>query len=381
MIVTVAVAILILGVLVFVHELGHFLVAKYFRIGVEKFSLGFGPKLVGKKIGETEYMISAIPLGGYVKLVGQEVSDFPNLRNSQEMEHLEEKEEKFNPSLEKSFAFRPVYQRFCVVLAGPVFNLLFSVLIFWGVSLAGMPFLTPTIAKVVKGSPAANAGILAGDEVVGINQMQVNRWDELVRAVQNSEGRALEFKIIRAGQERVFDVRPKMTETRSITGQSVKRIMVGVQTAGILRIGPYPHGMTAPDPLVSIGRALQQTWGIIAQTGQAFSLIFRGIVPVRESLGGPILIGERAGWHCKAGGVNCLYFASFLSINLALLNLLPIPVLDGGHIFFYLIEAVIRRPISLKIREIAQQVGFLLILSLMFFAFYNDIMRFLSPSP
>jgi regulator of sigma E protease len=122
-------------------------------------------------------------------------------------------------------------------------------------------------------------------------------------------------------------------------------------------------------------------WGIIAQTGQAVGLIFRGAVPVRDALGGPIMIGERAGWHCQAGAVNCLFFASFLSINLAILNLLPIPVLDGGHIFFYLIEGVRRKPLNLRTREVAQQVGFFFIILLMVYAFYNDIMRFMAPTP
>ena len=380
MIATVVVAILILGVLVFVHELGHFLAAKQFGIGVEKFSLGFGPRLVGRRIGETDYMISAIPLGGYVKLMGQEVSDFPVRHHHDEDGHEEGEPEDPQPPPEKSFALRPVYQRLWVVLAGPVFNLIFAVLVFWGVTLTGTPFLASIIAKVVEKSPAAKAGIQPRDEVTGIDGVPINRWDELVRAVRTSEGRALDFKVLREGREIQIRIRPEMTETASITGKKIKRVMIGVQTEGVLRLGPYPEGM-APDPISSMGRAFQQTWSIISQTGQAIGLIFRGAVPVRESLGGPILIGERAGWHCKAGGVNCLYFASFLSINLALLNLLPIPVLDGGHIFFYLIEGLRRRPLTLRTREIAQQVGFLFIILLMIFAFYNDIMRFVVPGP
>ena len=130
-----------------------------------------------------------------------------------------------------------------------------------------------------------------------------------------------------------------------------------------------------------MGRALGQTWGVIAQTGRVVSLIFRGVVRPRDALGGPILIAERAGWHCQAGGVNCIFFTAFLSISLGILNLLPIPVLDGGHIFFYLIEAVWRRPMSLRTREVAQQVGLFFIILLMIYVFYNDIMRFVAPTP
>ncbi|MFQ5911634.1 MAG: RIP metalloprotease RseP [Nitrospinota bacterium] len=377
---TIVFAVLILGILVFVHELGHFLAAKQFGIGVEKFSLGFGPKLIGRKYGGTEYLISAIPLGGYVKLMGQEVSDFPTRKEGKG--ESGEEDESGEPAVppEKSFALRPVGQRLWVVLAGPVFNLVFAVLVFWVVTLLGTPYFAPSIAKVVPGSPAEKAGIKAGDEVVEIEGRRVSRWEELVEVVRESGDKRLEVKVLRDRREILLSVRPKVMSTRTITGQEIKRTMIGVQTGGVLRLGPYPP-RESPDPITAVGRALGQTWRIIDQTGQAVGLIFRGVVPARDALGGPILIGERAGWHCQAGGVNCAFFASFISINLALLNLLPIPVLDGGHIFFYLIEVVRRKPIGLRTREAAQKVGMVFILLLMIYAFYNDIMRFLAPVP
>ncbi|MBI2880670.1 MAG: RIP metalloprotease RseP [Candidatus Tectomicrobia bacterium] len=379
MITTIAAAVLILGLLVFVHELGHFLAAKQFGIGVEKFSLGFGPKVVGKKIGETEYLISVIPLGGYVKLMGQEVSDFPVGKEGRKEDGEAEGGEPPVPP-EKSFALRPVGQRFWVVLAGPVFNLIFAALVFWGVTLSGAPYLAPLVAKTVQGSPAEQAGFRPGDEVVAIDGKPVSRWDDLVQAVRSSGGKALEVRVRREGGERILTVRPRVMTSQALTGEESRRVMIGVQTEGVLRLGPHPPGQS-PDPITAMGRAVGQTWDIIAQTGQAVSLIFRGTVPAREALGGPILIGERAGWHCQAGGVNCVFFAAFLSINLAILNLLPIPVLDGGHIFFYLIEMVRRRPMSLRTREVAQQVGLFFIVLLMIYAFYNDIMRFIAPMP
>ena len=382
MIATIVIAILILGVLVFVHELGHFLAAKQFGIGVEKFSLGFGRKLIGKKHGETEYMISLIPLGGYVKLMGQEVSDFPVKKQDRDDGGETVNAEPPDPEVppEKSFALRPVRQRLWVVLAGPVFNLIFAVLVFWGVSLAGTPYIAPSIAKVFSGKPAHLAGMKPGDEVLAINGKRVKRWDELVKAVRGNVEGALDFRIRRGERELNLRIRPEVVSRPTLTGKPFKRKMIGVQTEGVLRLGAYPEGKS-PDPITAMGRALGQVWGIIAQTGQAVGLIFRGTVPVRDALGGPIMIGERAGWHCQAGAVNCLFFASFLSINLAILNLLPIPVLDGGHIFFYLIEGVRRKPLNLRTREIAQQVGFFFIILLMVFAFYNDIMRFMAPTP
>ena len=382
LIATIIIAILILGVLVLVHEMGHFLAAKQFGIGVEKFSLGFGPKLIGKKYGETEYMISAIPLGGYVKLMGQEVSDFPAKKKGGEGPEGADEGEPSGPEVppEKSFALRPVSQRLWVVLAGPVFNLVFAVLVFWGVTLLGTPYFAPSIAQVLPGKPAQLAGVEPGDEVIAIDGAPVKRWDELVKAVRESEGKPLDFRIRRGLRELDLTIRPEVMSTKTLMGKSIRRKMIGVQTGGVLRLGAYPEGKS-PDPITAMGRALGQVWGIIAQTGQAVSMIFRGAVPVREALGGPLLIGERAGWHCQAGGVNCVFFASFLSINLAILNLLPIPVLDGGHIFFYLIEGVRRKPLNLRTREVAQQVGFFFIILLMIYAFYNDIMRFVAPMP
>ena len=382
MIATIVIAILILGVLVLVHELGHFLAAKQFGIGVEKFSLGFGRKIIGIKRGETEYMISLIPLGGYVKLMGQEVSDFPGKKqdgdDGGETDDGELPEPEVPP--EKSFALRPVYQRLWVVLAGPIFNLIFAVLVFWGVTLSGAFFPVPSFGKVTSGKPAHLAGVKPGDEVIGIDGAPIKRWDELVKAVRESEGKPLDFKIRRGDQELNLTIRPEMMSARGLTGKSIKRKMIGVRFGGVFRLGAYPEGKS-PDPITALGQALGQVWGTIAQTGQALGLIVRGAVPVREAVGGPIMIGERAGWHCKTGGVNCLFFASFLSINLAILNLLPIPVLDGGHIFFYLIEGGRRKPLNLRTREVAQQVGFFFIILLMVYAFYNDIMRFMAPTP
>jgi regulator of sigma E protease len=379
---TIIAAIIILGVLVFVHELGHFLAAKQFGIGVEKFSLGFGPKIIGKTVGETEYMLSAIPLGGYVKLMGQEVSDFPVSKDNtpEEQDESETPEEPPFPP-EKSFALRPVRQRLWVVLAGPVFNLIFAILVFAIVNLMGAPYIIASIAKTVSGSPAEEAGMQPGDEIVSIDGAPINRWDQLVGIVQQSEGKALSLQVRRGDKVIPLTLRPRvMTSKSPITGQEIKRTMIGVQTEGVLRLGPNPNGET-PDPITAVWRGTRQTWNIISQTGQAVSLIFKGTIPAREALGGPILIGERAGWHCQAGAVNCLFFASFLSINLAILNLLPIPVLDGGHVFFYLIEAIRRRPMSIRTREVAQQLGFIFIIGLMIFAFYNDIMRFIAPVP
>ncbi len=383
MIETVIAAIIILGVLVFVHEFGHFLAAKQFGIGVEKFSLGFGPKLIGKRIGETEYMISAIPLGGYVKLMGQEVSDFPVSKEKNSEEKTGEDEISEAPPFppEKSFALRPVRQRLWVVLAGPVFNLIFAIFVFAIVNLMGTPYIIPSIAKTVPGSPAEEASMQTGDEIISIDGAPISRWDELVGIVQQSEGKALSLRVRRGDKVIPLTLRPRVMISKSpITGQEIKRTMIGVQTEGILRLGPNPNGET-PDPITAVWRGMQQTWNIISQTGQAVSLIFKGTIPAREALGGPILIGERAGWHCQAGAVNCLFFSAFLSINLAILNLLPIPVLDGGHIFFYLVEAIRRRPMSLRTREVAQQVGFFFIILLMVYAFYNDIMRFIAPVP
>ncbi len=348
--------IVVLGVLIFVHELGHFLVAKLFNVKVLKFSLGFGPKLISRTVGETEYLISAFPLGGYVKMLG------------------ENPEEAAEENGERSFAARPVWNRFFIVLAGPVFNLLFSVILFFVIFLVmGIPENRDTteIGQVSEESPAATAGVEVGDTIIGIDGRDIVSWMEVLTTVSESEGRQLEFTVIRGEEQLVIPVTPRLDSVTNIFGEEVeKRFMIGIvkkEQIDYRRAGVFE----------AMNAGIWQTWMFIYLTFMGVVKIIQNVVPASE-LGGPILIAQLAGEQARAGWLNLAHFMGLLSVNLGILNLLPIPVLDGGHLVFLTIEGIRRKPLNERAQIMAQQIGIALLGTLMLFVFYNDIVRIFS---
>jgi regulator of sigma E protease len=351
MVLTVVSAIVVLGILIFVHELGHFLFAKFFGVGVEKFSLGFGPKLASFRRGETEYLLSAFPLGGYVKMVGE----------SDDVELSEEDKT-------RSFMGKPPLQRIGIVAAGPIFNLLFAWLILIVVYLVGVPAVTSKIGEVVKDKPAAKAGVLAGDLVVAINGSPINRWDELAKRIAQSKSEQVALTIKRGQQELTFHMTPEQRASKNLFGESVTSPVVGIVSAKEIVVDRFGPGE-------AFVKGSAQTWNVISLTYLSMAKLFERAIPL-DTVGGPIMIAKMAGEQAAEGGVSFLAFMALLSVNLGVLNLLPVPILDGGHLVFYFCEMIFRRPVSIKIREIAQQVGLVLLISLMVLAFYNDIMRY-----
>ncbi|MRR35092.1 RIP metalloprotease RseP [bacterium] len=345
-------AIIVLGILIFVHELGHFIFAKLFGVGVEKFSLGFGPKLVGKKVGETEYLLSAFPLGGYVKMVGEgadgELTD----------------EEKA-----RSFAEKSPLRRIGIVVAGPGFNLIFAWLVFIVVFMVGVPSATTKIGEVVKDKPAAKAGMAEGDVITAVNGKKVDRWEEMAAEIAAAKGPSLAIEVKRGNEMKSFQLSPEMRTGKNLLGETVTSPVIGVVAAGETVIDRYPPGE-------AFSRGSVQTWNVIELTVLSLVKIVERAIPL-DTIGGPIMIAKMAGQQAEAGGVSFLAFMALLSVNLGVLNLLPIPILDGGHLVFYLWELVFRRPVSMRAREIAQQVGLALLIGLMVLAFYNDIARYL----
>ncbi|HEY6007256.1 MAG TPA: RIP metalloprotease RseP [Geobacteraceae bacterium] len=345
-------AIVVLGILIFVHELGHFIFAKLFGVGVEKFSLGFGPKLVGRKVGATEYLISVFPLGGYVKMVGE--SDASELTEEER---------------DQSFILKPPLQRLAIVAAGPVFNLLFAYLIFILLYMVGVPAATTKIGEVVPGKPAALAGLKTKDVITAINGKPVTRWDDFAREVAESKGRPVDLVVGRGGAQLSFRITPESRTAKNLFGEAVTTPVIGVVAAGEIVTDRFP-------PHVAFVKGSAQTWSVIKITILSIVKLVERAIPL-ETVGGPIMIAKLAGEQAAAGGVSFLAFMALLSVNLGVLNLLPVPILDGGHIFFYSWELVFRRPVSLKSREIAQQVGLVLLIALMALAFYNDIARYI----
>jgi len=437
-------AAVLLGILVFVHELGHFIVAKSLGIKVLKFSLGFGPKVVGKKYGETEYLFSAFPLGGYVKMLGEEPD-----------EELDEAEK------ERAYNYQPLWKRFSVVFSGPLFNLFFAAVIFVLIFLSGVPVQKPDVGKVTEHSPAARAGLMTGDRILEVNGAPVLSWDEIDASVREAMGMAISLKIGRAGEILDVSVTPEKREGKNIFGESKEAWDIGIspliypivgsvmkgtpaekagmqkgdrildidgtelktwqdvtsiihenpgkelrlkiqrndqlmellvspekktektpdgteKTIGLIGISPAPNDFVRKlSPVKALSLGVTRTWDVSVLTVMSIVKLIQRIIPA-ETIGGPILIFQMAGQQANHGAMNFFSFMAVISINLGILNLLPIPVLDGGHLLFLGIEALRRKPLSEKVIMASQRVGLAVLLMLMAFAFYNDIVRLIT---
>lgn len=378
---TVIYAIIVLGILIFVHELGHFIFAKLMGVSVEKFSLGFGPKLVGKKIGETEYLLSAFPLGGYVKMFGEggfieggEQDPRPEADSSDPGNTLEPAlRELTEDEKARSFAHKPVMARIAIVMAGPVFNLIFAWFVFIVLCMMGVPTVTTKIGEALKDKPAIKAGIVKGDIITSINNSPISRWDQIAEMVAASKGQPLTITIKRGAQSIPFSITPEPRVSKNLFGEKVNSYAIGVASAGEV-ITEYFN------PLQAVVKGSEQTWKVINLTLMSLVKMAQRIVPM-DSVGGPIMIAKMAGEMADAGSSSFLAFMALLSINLGVLNLLPVPVLDGGHLLFFFMELIFRRPVPQKVREYAQQIGMVLLLGLMVLAFYNDIIRYFVNRP
>lgn len=349
-------AVLVLGFLIFIHELGHFLVAKASGVSVLRFSLGFGPKLVGRRAGETEYVISAVPLGGYVKMLGEEE---------------EEADESPRGDPARSFAHQALYKRFAIVFAGPLFNLvsawvcLVIVAVCYGVL---QPSELPVVGGVVRGMPAQKAGLAPKDRILAVNGEPIATWDQLVERTVRSNGRPMALQIRRAEATIDVSVVPEKQPTLNVFGETLgEDYRIGIERAAdLVSVAPTQVPVLAARQVYLYADLILRSLVKMAQ----------GKISARE-LGGPITIARIAGERAQSGLKNLLEFVAFLGVNLGVLNLLPIPVLDGGHLFFIAAEAVFRRPLGTRVREVAQQVGLVLLVSLMLFAVYNDIYRWI----
>lgn len=343
--------IIVLGVLIFFHELGHFLVARLLGVGVEKFSLGFGPKLFGKKIGITEYRISAIPLGGYVKMVG------------------ESPDSELDPSdIPISFTHKHVFKRVLIVAAGPLFNILLALIIFFGIfQISGLLILKPGIGEVNEDTPAYMAGLKKDDLVVSIDGVDISSWEDMANAIMASKGKTLAISVLRGDTILTKNVAPEVKKFKNIFNEDVDRYVIGITASGeVIR--------KELNFFQAFSESFIQTYQITALTIKGVVKLFQGTVSPK-TLGGPIMIAQMAGQQAKEGVVNLIFFIALISINLAILNFLPIPVLDGGHLLFFFIEAVKGSPVSVKVREISQQAGIFVLILLMIYVFYNDIAR------
>jgi regulator of sigma E protease len=342
----------VLGILIFILEFGHFIVAKLVGVKVLKFSLGFGPKLIGTKIGETEYQISAFPLGGYVKPLG----DNPREKISKEEQT-------------RAFIHQPVPKRMAIILAGPLANFLLAIVIFGLLySIMGIPQSPALVGKVVAGSPAQKAGIQSGDLILQVDEVKIDQWTDLPPIVAKSKGRTIKIVIKRGEKVIPLRVTPQAATTKNIFGEEIKSFQIGIIASGefvLKRVPVYS----------AIGMAFTQTWFVTKLTVISIVKVIERVIPVKQALGGPILIAQMAGKQAQEGFLSLIFFTAIISINLGIINLFPIPVLDGGHLFFLGIEAIRRRPLSMRKMEVIQQIGLTIILLLIVYIIFNDLER------
>ncbi len=344
--------VLVLGVLIFFHELGHFIVARLLRIGAPTFSLGFGPRLAAFRWGKTEYRLSAFPLGGYVHLAGEAGEE-------DAAEGFEQKE---------LFSARPAWQRMLVVAAGPIFNLVLAWAILWAALWTwGDATLAPRISRVLDDSPAMAAGVQPGDTITAIDGEAIITFDQVYQAVALSEGRTMAFTLEREGAARTVAITPKVIDD-SVGFLHFTRSQIGV--------APDPNSLLrlTYDAWTAMPAAVDKTWEMVRQVQDVLLRIIGGRNSVKN-LGGPISIVALVTHQAAEGLYSVLMTAAFISVNLGLLNLFPIPVLDGGHLFFLTIEAVRRKPVPERWQMVSTRIGLGLLIGLMVLATVNDIAR------
>jgi len=346
-----------------VHELGHFLVAKAAGVKVLKFSLGFGPKVVGRQIGETEYMISAFPLGGYVKMLGEETG-----------EELEEAEK------ERAFNQQSVTKRILIVLAGPLFNIFLTYMIFTAVLSAGLPVnvpvlsnILPVVDEVEEGYPAAAAGLRAGDVIVEIDGVRIDTWFDMVNVVVKNPGKPLDFVVKRDGELLNLKITPQSVDEVDPEGNKIVIGRIGVKKLG----GGFFESVESDSILDAPIKGAEATYKMGFFVVDSIKMLITRQVSLKN-ISGPVTILQESGRAASAGFLAYFMFMALLSVNLGVLNLLPIPILDGGHIVMFVIEGIKGRPLSERTVAITQKIGLALILLLMAFALYNDFIRIFS---
>ncbi len=352
--ITIIVAILVIGILIFVHELGHFLSAKLLGVRVEIFSLGFGPRLIGFTAGETEYRLSLIPLGGYVKLYGEHPETVPLVEDP-----------------ERAFAFKKPWHKAIIVISGPLANFLLAVLIFWFLFASVGTYIVPAkIGEIIPNSPAEKVGLKPGDEILEVNGKRVKSFQELVFFLRSKKiPESVTLKIKREDQIFEVNLMPEIKEDYNIFGKKTKIPVIGIKSSE--EIIHQKH-----DPLSAFNLAIKKVAELTGLIFVAICKLFTGEMPF-STLGGPITIGKMAGETAKMGFSYLFSFTAILSVNLGVINILPLPMLDGGHLVLFGIETLRKKPLSLKTQELIFKIGLILIIALSLAVFYNDILKLL----
>jgi len=350
----------VLTVLVFVHELGHYLVARRNGVRIEVFSIGFGPELFGwNDRAGTRWKFSAVPLGGYVRMFGD--NDVSSGLPSAVLGRLTPAER------EVSFHHKRLGQRAAIVAGGPLANFAFAIVVLAGLFMTyGQPFTPAEIGQVVPGSAAEHAGMLAGDVIVKIDDRAIERFEDVQHLVRLNPEKAMVIAVKRADQVVTLNATPSRKEVADRFGNRHQIGQLGIGHGGVEYV--------RRDPLTAVTRAVGETWTLSTAT---FEAIWQIIIGARASdeLGGPLRIAQMSGEVAQSGIVPLFWFMAVLSINLGLINLFPVPVLDGGHLLFYAAEAIRGKPLGQRAQEYGFRIGLALVLTLMVFATWNDLVH------
>jgi regulator of sigma E protease len=452
MITSILAAVIIFGLLVMVHEAGHFAMAKRMGVRVIRFSIGYPPRLWGLRRGETDYSIGATPLGGYVRMLGDEIGEEPSASTLEgyikeiELDLLEGarragwlattgksgddaivamtdavasglggsisperavavvgRELTFEEALlldevgqtgsvpraratlcagrpsalierfnQRAFPCQPLSRRIAIVLAGPAANILFAPIVLTLVFMLGVPVTLPVIGQTLAGKPGAVAGLRSGDQIVAVDGKAIDTWEDLSDTVRHSGGNVLQLAVRRpAGSTNLLNltVKPQRSlEESSLFGDKSAVWIIGVMPRG-------DEVKKRETPINAVRRGVVGSWNISHDIVVGIYKIINGSTPARKALGGPIMIAQMAGKEAHQGFADVAMFTVMLSLELGIINLLPVPLLDGGHLAFFVIEGVRGKPLKLRHREIAMQVGLFLLFLLMAFVILNDISR------
>ncbi len=371
---------LVLGLVVFVHELGHFLAAKWAGVYAPRFSLGWGAPLWSLRRGETEYALSWLPIGGYVRMASKEDETAAVLEGGAETPAAERSRHWDERSMiphgplpipaDRWFESKSLVQRLVILLAGVTMNVILAVAVSIGVvATYGQPLVPPVVDSVVAGKPAAAAGVLAGDRVVAIDGTAVTRWEEVVSVISSAAGRAVTLRVARGTDTVPVVVTPA---AESVTGPDGARATVG-------RIGVAVRQGVEREPVdaaTAVRLGWTATWGMAGNVVQVLGRLVTGDVSVNQ-LGGPLEIARSSVAAAQSGAETLWSLIAFLSINLAVLNLLPIPLLDGGQILLQVAETAYRRPLPLVVKEWYARIGLAAIGTLFLLVTFNDLKRLL----
>ena len=348
---TAIIVLVVFSILIILHEMGHLLAAKKFGIGVEVFSLGMGKRLFGRKIGETDYRISLIPFGGYIKMAGEDPGEVSGKDNEL-------------PS-------KPVGQRFWVMASGAFTNYIFAFILFSIIFMIGVPTLSNEIGQILKGYPAEKAGMKVGDQILSIDDKKVEYWDDIVARIKEESAakESLRFELLRDNKVISIDIKPHISQVTNIFGQTISRPMIGIAPKDKILSVSY-------DPPRAVFYGGKRLLALTGMTYKGIWLLVTGGMPIKTSISGPIGIAHLMAQAARLGFVPLLIITAHISMALAIFNLLPFPVLDGGHIVFLAIEKVRGRPLSVKTQEVITQAALVLLIAFALFVSWHDLLKF-----